>query len=652
VADTKKIKLISLVQPNFQTGPAHLNSFYLPYSVGCVWAHAATNQTINQEFKLDQIVWKRDPIDVVATKLATNNIVVFSTYVWNRQYNYTLAAKIKSINPDIITIFGGPEISVCDPNIFIKHPFMDYVVKKEGELIFLSLLLHIVNSNEPIPSGVLINKNSQLIDTGEGERIFDLSILASPYLTGVFDQLVSENTNVAWAATLETNRGCPYQCTFCDWGSLTYNKVRQFPIEKVYAELEWIGKYCDGVYNADANFGMFIDRDQLIVDKIIEVHKNSLGINYFFTNWAKNQKSDVVELIKKFNNETDIISNGLTVSVQSMTTKVLDIIKRTNLKQHRIQEIFDLAKENNIRVYTELILGLPGETAESFMNSVFEIIEYGNHHGIDIFQCQLLENAELTRIQKEIYNIETKHWSDYVSPLQQTFNNENCELTETVAVTIETDTLPKNKMLEVLSWTSFMTMFHFYGFSTQLSRFLRKYTGESYNNFYRKLYQEYCSDRYFGTTHNAVTNNYRSLLEHGKLLDPMITLIPINAVNISSGPLMLTHIDNQTDYTIEFLGNFIKKHYHNLSGHLVDQLLDYQNQITLTYKKTSPSYQQIKKYDYNFFDYINSDGNVNEAVTVEFSTKKLQEDMEFKVFIENLYFRKKQHFGLLSVSKH
>jgi radical SAM superfamily enzyme YgiQ (UPF0313 family) len=639
---------ISLVQPNFQTGPSHLNIFFLPYSVGCIWSYACSNATIADHYKLDQVIWRRDPIDEISQRLASNNIVLFSLYVWNRQYNYTLAKKIKEINPDVITVFGGPEVPVSDPEIFEKHPYIDYVVKKEGEQVFLSLLEYLDHQTESLPAGLLVNQCGRPLDTGNSDRVSDLSILPSPYLTGVFDKIVADNPEVKWTATLETNRGCPYQCTFCDWGSLTYNKVKQFPIDRVFAELEWVGKHCDGMWLADANFGMFIDRDRAILDKVIEVHRKGPGLRFFYTTWAKNQKSDVVELIKKLSAESTLVSNGLTVSVQSMTPEVLDIIKRTNLKQHKIKEIFDLAEKNNLQVYTELILGLPGETVESFMNSVYEVMEAGNHHGIEIYQGLLLENAELTQVQKEIYNIKTKNWYN-VSPLQTVDDQSDPELLESIAVITETSTLPKEDMLRIMTWTAFISAFHFYGFSTQVSRFLRKYVDESYKDFYKKLYDSYCQDSYFSSIHNEQRENYRSLIDHGKILNPMVNLLSLNGINVTSGILMRTHIDDRVDHTFKFLKEFVKKNY-NLPVSLLDQLLDYQQQSLFTHKKSQKFYESIVTYDYNFYEFLTNDEILDSTVTLKFSTKHIQHDLRFKDFIESLYFRKKQAFGLLKIN--
>ena len=317
---------ISLIQPNFQQGPKELNSYYLPYSVGVVWSYAAKFEEITDQFELDVLIWKREDLDETVDRLISSDIVGFSTYIWNRNYNYALAKRIKEKNPDCLIILGGPEPPITKSNMFEQLPFVDLVVKQEGEITFKRILDHYKTKDFEKISGLVINKNLEAIDTGMPERISELAELPSPYNTGVFDKLVKENPEVEWNATLETNRGCPFQCTFCDWGSLTYSKVKKFGLEKINEELEWIGKNkCGFVSIADANFGMFVERDNLISDKIIEV-KGKYGFPYTFgVNWAKNQKNEVVDLVKKIS-KAKLFAPGLTVSVQSMDEGVLENI--------------------------------------------------------------------------------------------------------------------------------------------------------------------------------------------------------------------------------------------------------------------------------------------------------------------------------------
>ena len=216
---------VSFVNPNFQQGPKEFNAYYLPYSVAVLWSYAIQFESINNNFTLGDIIWKRELIEDAVNRLKDSDIVGFSTYVWNHNYNKVLARELKKANPNILLIGGGPEYPIEKSNIFEVHP-IDVCVKLEGEIAFKSILEEYLNSspNYKQISGILINENGVAYDTGKSLRIDNLDDIPSPYLTGMFDELMKRYPDVRWNVTIETNRGCPYACTFCDWGSLTYNK--------------------------------------------------------------------------------------------------------------------------------------------------------------------------------------------------------------------------------------------------------------------------------------------------------------------------------------------------------------------------------------------------------------------------------------------
>ena len=129
--------------------------------------------------------------------------------------------------------------------------------------------------------------------------------------------------------------------------------------------------------------------------------------------WAKNQKDEVINIVKKLIS-SEKFNQGLTVSVQSMNLDVLENIKRKNLEQHRIKEILRLCELNRVPTYTELILGLPGETLESWKENFWQLFDSGAHTGINIFQAQLFVNAEMNLLQKKLYNLKSQNLITYV----------------------------------------------------------------------------------------------------------------------------------------------------------------------------------------------------------------------------------------------
>jgi putative methyltransferase len=64
------------------------------------------------------MIWRRDGVEDVAQRIYQNDIVAFSTYVWNHQYNYTVAKRVRELNPDCLIIFGGPEPAITNKDIF------------------------------------------------------------------------------------------------------------------------------------------------------------------------------------------------------------------------------------------------------------------------------------------------------------------------------------------------------------------------------------------------------------------------------------------------------------------------------------------------------------------------------------------------------
>ena len=103
------------------------------------------------------------------------------------------------------------------------HRFIDVCIHNEGERAFTKLLQSFGTRDfESIEGISYIDANSdRYIFKEPGQRIRDLEEVPSPFLTGGFDDLIIENPDIKFLTVWETNRGCPFSCTFCDWGSAT-----------------------------------------------------------------------------------------------------------------------------------------------------------------------------------------------------------------------------------------------------------------------------------------------------------------------------------------------------------------------------------------------------------------------------------------------
>jgi len=625
---------ISFVQVNFQQGPRELNAHYLPYTAGVILAYALEH---NPDWQLDQLVWRRDPVEATAQLLKDNDVVGFSTYVWNREYNYRLAQRIKELNPNCLIVFGGPEPAITDPDLFVNYPWMDAVVKMEGELVFSNILKHYRSDLTQVP-GLVVNQNQQAIDTGDSERINDLDQLPSPYLTGLFNNLVTSYPDITWNGTLETNRGCPYQCTFCDWGSLTYNKVKKFNLDRVCAELEWIGEHCGFVTITDANFGMFIERDNAIISKLIQVQLRWKKLTNFSMTWAKNQKNEVVDLVQRLVNESPTASQGLTVSVQSMDDNVLDIIKRKNLDQHKIEEIFSLCDRYNIPVHTEIILGLPGDTSYSWKENFWQLFRAGNHTGISILHAQLLENAEMNLGQRKFYKLDAVPMYDYMSG-----SYSNGEVEESIEVVVGTRDIPRDQMLDLMVWNSFIQTFHINGITNYIARFLAR-QGTDYSVFYDRLWHRLQQDSWWQQQFAHTRELYQSWVEHGRVAST-VAGIEIPGWNLHNRLTLVLHAEHHIEPTYKLLKEFVQE----FSPVYSDQLTEFQQHTIIQHDRLCLLPQRYT-FDWDFWGYLVHNRLLDQSVCYEFFTSE-DPDMSLTMFLENFYFGRKRNFGKSQIAQ-
>lgn len=632
-------KTISFVQANFQQGPKSLNAYFLPYSIGVLWSYCSQFESVTDNYQLDQIIWRRDSITSTVKKLSHSDVVGFSCYIWNKKYNLKLAQRLKEINPLIKIIFGGPEITITKTDVFKTYPFIDIIVKKEGEYTFKDLLENI-DAPENV-AGLLVNKFGNRVDTGESVRIENLDTIPSPYLSGIFDKLIKENPDVRWSVTLESNRGCPYQCTFCDWGSLTYNKIKKFDLERVLNEIEWIGKNkCGYLYLADANFGVFPERDLTIAQKIVEVQKKYGYPDGWNNNYAKNQKKSVLEIAKFLK---DSGSDGMfQLSLQSLDTHTLKTIKRTNMEINKAREIFEECDRYNIPVSTELILGLPGETLDSWKNNFYKLFEAGLHHGLNVYQAQILENSELNLLQRKLHNIETFESKDFFSAAM--YNTDDYEIIESVETVKSTKEMPWNDMVDAFVFSWFINTFHALGLTTYISRVLNKQEDISYKEFYEKLYTYLCNhtEHWLHSEMQRSKQDFINLVESGSGSSIENTSLTSSTFTIFNRTIIAMHSCEKTNEVFEFIDNFVKSNF-NLDLHFLDQLVEFQRSCIIEYSKVK-NYPLVNTFDYDFLGFLRYNQPLISKKTYRYINPHKKYDFLHE-YAEQIHFGRKKHFG-------
>jgi radical SAM superfamily enzyme YgiQ (UPF0313 family) len=602
-----------------------------------LWAYSLTREFIKDNVELDLMVWKREPIEELAPKLAKNDIVAFSTYVWNRNYNFKLAQRVKELNPNVFIFFGGPEPPITKKDIFSTYmPFCDVVIRGEGEYIFADLIeKYLQGKDYTNQMGLLINQNGVCKDNGPGARINDLDEVPSPYLTGVFDKILPYEKE--WNTVIETNRGCPYKCTFCDWGSLTYSKVKKFGLSRVFHELDWMAENKIGYLDvADANFGIFVERDNMIVDKLIEVQQKT-GYPYRTGwSWAKNQKSEVVQIAKKLITSGHF-NNGLTISLQSLDDNTLETIKRQNMGVNKINELFDECKNLGVPLNVELILGLPAETKESWKRTMYGVFEVGQHDSIEVWQAQLIENAEMNLSQREEYNIRGTKVLDYFP------NSLDDEAPEFSEIVVSTSTMTLDEMVESYKLSWFLITWHTGGFSQYVSRFLRKYLDISYEDFYTEFRGFLQTNEFWKEQENHMSEILYKWFDNGEEIKTELGDIVVNASTNQYRTLFNIHLEDLYETMYELLETFLDRY--GLDENLKRDLLKI-NRCIVARQRDLKNFEI--ELDYNIHEYItNSETELKHTKTkVEITYPHdpiRSKDMSW--FMESIFYARRRSYG-------
>lgn len=367
---------------------------YLPNVSGMLRAYAELKSQIAVAYKFMPFLFVRQRPEEIIRKWDNPSVLAFSSSMWNHQLNLFLAKKARELFPKSLIVFGGPHISARVEEFLEQNSFIDVVVRGEGEVTFAELLIEFLDSRDFSKVAGIVYRHphtNEIIRTQDRELV-EVDELPSPYLAGFYDEFLDHRDGIEYQVILETNRGCPFRCSFCYWGNGT-NKIRVFDMNRVKKEIEWIAeKEIQYVFGADANFGM-LPRDREIAEFFVKLKQLSGYPHAFRVCYGKNATDRIFDVAKLL--EANGLTRGVTVSFQSTDQQTLVNIGRKNIKVDAYRDLLRRYRNEKIRVYTELLLGLPGETYESFARGIEEVFQAGLYDQVGIFFCEVLSNTEM-----------------------------------------------------------------------------------------------------------------------------------------------------------------------------------------------------------------------------------------------------------------
>ncbi len=356
------------------------------------------------------------------------HVVALSNYIWNANLAWSAANWVRSTRPSTLIVMGGPNVNTSETEVSLRfmqdRRAIDYYVPNEGEIPFLRILQafsslssdrsqltqHSLEGTWSLTDDAKAFKDARLdisiaepaggIDPRTG-RLLDLDDIPSPYLSGILDGFLADDSYIP---LVETNRGCPYSCTFCSCGDMSKSKSSSFPVERVLKELDYIAAQnvsrVSYLYIGDANFGLF-QRDVEIAGRLRHL-KDSTGYpEHVYLYFAKNSSARVLKIAELLKDMTPI-----SLSRQTQNPEVLANIKRSNIDIDTFTALSLQAKELGVESFAELIYALPGESKSSFIAGAKEILE-SDVDGLHFFPAMLLEGSEMsTQASRRLYGIQ------------------------------------------------------------------------------------------------------------------------------------------------------------------------------------------------------------------------------------------------------
>jgi len=374
------------------------NSFsgqnYLPYAAGLLQTYVQTHGKHPDRYTFRLPIYSRISVKLAVEQLLGADVIGFSTYVWNIRISLEIARQVKQARPETLIVFGGPQVPDRAEQFLRANPFIDLAVHGEGEPIFLGILENFPSRTwEGVPSISYLSGNGKFVNNLRAERLKDISVIPSPYLGKAFEPLMQANPQEKWLILWETNRGCPFACTFCDWGSSVAAKVSQFEMDRLLREVDWFAQnQIEFIFCCDANYGM-LNRDYDITQYVADIKQKHGYPKALSVQNTKNGTERAYKVQKLLSDAG--LNKGVALSLQSVDPETLKAIKRQNISTDSYQELQRRFTRDRVETYSDLILGLPGETYESFADGVSRVIDNGQHNRIQFNNLSILPNAEM-----------------------------------------------------------------------------------------------------------------------------------------------------------------------------------------------------------------------------------------------------------------
>jgi radical SAM superfamily enzyme YgiQ (UPF0313 family) len=622
-----------------------LSTEVFPLNIGYIASYCKQNFGDKVEISLFKYIEKLE------TAIENNppDILGLSNYAWCHRIGLEMFRIAKEKNPRIITVWGGPNFPrdiVSQEKFMQKHTNVNFYVPIDGETGFSNIVERCLESKELILDNILSSpvdgclsrdKNNKLQYSNPVIRIKDLDEIQSPYTSGILDEFFDGKLS----PMIQTNRGCPFSCTFCTDGSDLVKQVNKFSIKRVENELEYISKKVPknirSMTISDLNFGMYA-RDLEICDVISKVQTKYDYPKIIQTTTGKNQKDKIIKSVKQLNGALRLM-----MSVQSMDEQVLENIRRENISVDHMLDLAPEIEKQGLSTTAEVILGLPGETYESHIKTLKDLVR-ANINYVRAYTLMLIDGSEMnTPEQRKKWGFQTKF---RILPKDFVKLKNKKTIIETEEVVIATNTLSFEEYVELRLLAFIMFITNIGLVFDPLFNFLKEKNIDVFDLFYECLKQKDSAPNEIieifekfkkSTTEELwdssedIQNNFQSEENYQKLLNGEEG---INVLQHYQAMVIFDNMNKWTEFTLKISKSVLIKN-NKFSLDIQNQFKDVANYcrglsfdpVNRNRKNKIPEFT----FDYNITKWLKSKENLEKFKEYTFKIKFSFSEKQFKL---------------------
>ena len=309
-------------------------------------------------------------------------IIGLGVYIWNVEQTTRLVADLKRVAPEVIVVLGGPEVSYETDELEITR-LADHVITGEGDLAFAGLCRELLAGEATAPSKIIYAPVPLLTD------------LQLPY------ELYSDEDIAQRVLYVEASRGCPFTCEFCL--SALDIPVRQFPLEEFLAAMDrLLARGARQFKFVDRTFNLNMRVSRAILDFFLQRYQPGMFLHFELI--PDRLPDSLKELIAQF----PAGALQFEVGIQTFNDEVSHLISRHQENVLVDQNLTWLRDHTTVHVHADLIVGLPGESLDSFAVGFDRLVKLKPHE-IQVGILKRLRGTPIIRHDAEWQMVYSPH---------------------------------------------------------------------------------------------------------------------------------------------------------------------------------------------------------------------------------------------------